>query len=134
MQQIALLVLAHSWSSSRDKLIVSSFFRLVSNLSSESDILKCVRKMQREHIKSMTVKAEAAEDWSEYVESYFPQTVYSEKCRTWYKAGREEGRVVGLWPGSCLHAVFAMENVRFEDFDYQPLKKQRNRFGWLGNG
>ncbi len=28
------------------------------------------------------------------------QTVYSEKCRSWYKMGAEDGRVVGLWPGT----------------------------------
>lgn len=27
------------------------------------------------------------------------QSVYSEKCRSWYKMGKEEGRVVALWPG-----------------------------------
>lgn len=27
------------------------------------------------------------------------QTVFGEKCRSWYKAGKEEGRVVALWPG-----------------------------------
>lgn len=30
------------------------------------------------------------------------QTVFGEKCRSWYKAGKEEGRVVALWPGSLL--------------------------------
>ncbi len=27
------------------------------------------------------------------------QTVFGEKCRSWYKAGREDGRVVAIWPG-----------------------------------
>jgi hypothetical protein len=27
------------------------------------------------------------------------QTVYSEKCRSWYKMGKDKGRVAGLWPG-----------------------------------
>lgn len=90
--------------------------------------------MQRERLKAMVVKAEAADDWSSYVDAYFPRTVYGEECRSWYKAGRATGRVVGLWPGSCLHAVFTLENVRFEDFDYTSLFKTTNRFAFLGNG
>lgn len=31
-----------------------------------------------------------------------PQTVFGKKCRSWYKMGKEEGRVVALWPGKSL--------------------------------
>ena len=64
------------------------------------------------------------------------KTVYSEKCRSWYKMGKEEGRIVGLWPGSCLHAVRALEYPRWEDFKTEPLdsSKTQNRFFWLGDG
>ena len=50
--------------------------------------------------------------------------------------GKEEGRIVGLWPGSCLHAVRALEHPRWEDFNYEPLDGSgtRNRFYWLGDG
>ena len=50
--------------------------------------------------------------------------------------GKEEGRVVGLWPGSCLHAVRALEYPRWEDFKTEPLDANgtRNRFFWLGDG
>ena len=57
--------------------------------------------------------------------------------------GKEEGRVVGLWPGSCLHAVRAFESVRWEDFEYELLDsygsgggrvRTGNRFYWLGDG
>ncbi|TDL19261.1 FAD/NAD(P)-binding domain-containing protein [Rickenella mellea] len=93
-----------------------------------------VRKMQRERIRSVEVKREAVKDFDEYLEAYFPTTVYSEKCRSWYKMGQEEGRVVGLWPGSCLHAIRAMANPRWEDFDYKYLENTKNRFQWLGDG
>ncbi|KAI0688653.1 FAD/NAD-binding domain-containing protein [Cytidiella melzeri] len=91
-------------------------------------------KMQRERLKSVEVKREAVEDYDEYIENYFPTTVYSEKCRSWYKMGKEEGRVVGLWPGSCLHALLALKHPRWEDFTYERLDGQRNRMHWLGNG
>ncbi|EJD00095.1 FAD/NAD-binding domain-containing protein [Fomitiporia mediterranea MF3/22] len=88
-------------------------------------------KLQREHLKTIEPKAEAVADFDEYLE-----TVYSEKCRSWYKMGKEEGRIVGLWPGSCLHAVRALTFPRWEDFNYKPLDEPetRNRFYWLGDG
>ncbi|KAJ3856781.1 hypothetical protein EV368DRAFT_61384 [Lentinula lateritia] len=58
--------------------------------------------------------------------SFFPISVFGEKCRLWYKVGKEEGRVVSLWP--------ALENPRWEDYDYEPLDPDNNRFLWLGNG
>ncbi|KAI0720647.1 FAD/NAD-P-binding domain-containing protein [Fomitopsis betulina] len=91
------------------------------------DVAEVARKMQRERLKSIEVKREAVADFDEYVESYFPKTVYSEKCRSWYKMGREDGRIVGLWPGSCLHAVRAIEHRRWEDYTYELS-------GGLGDG
>ena len=83
------------------------------------------------------------------------QTVYSQKCRSWYKMGKEEGRIVGLWPGpavllfqypdvrylnfllgSCLHALRALRYPRWEDFNYEPIDAEAEGDGmfWLGNG
>jgi len=98
-------------------------------------IIKIISKLQRERIKSIEVKKEAVDDFDAYLESYFPQTVYSAKCRSWYKMGKEEGRVVGLWPGSTLHALRTFEHPRWEDYNYELLEEgQMNRFHWLGNG
>ncbi|KAK4704328.1 hypothetical protein P7C70_g1880, partial [Phenoliferia sp. Uapishka_3] len=96
-------------------------------------IIAAISKMQRENIKAMSVKQSAVDDFMEFIANYFPKTVYSEKCRSWYKKGMELGPVVALWPGSCLHAITAMKNPRWEDFDYTPVS-QKNRFTWLGNG
>ncbi|KZT66595.1 FAD/NAD(P)-binding domain-containing protein [Daedalea quercina L-15889] len=97
-------------------------------------VAAAARKMQRERLKSIEVKKEAVEDFDEYLEHYFPNTVYSEKCRSWYKMGKEEGRVVALWPGSCLHAVRALEYPRWEDFQYELPDGIKNRMHWLGDG
>ncbi|KAJ7657984.1 FAD/NAD-binding domain-containing protein [Mycena rosella] len=86
-------------------------------------------KLQREHLKSMEVKPEAVEDWDAYLE-----TIFSERCRSWYKQGNEEGRVVALWPGSCLHAAKALKSPRWEDYTYELLDGHTNRFFWAGNG
>lgn len=97
-------------------------------------LLKIISKLQREQLKSIEVKKEAVEDFDEYSRTYFQQTVYSMKCRSWYKMGKEEGRIAALWPGSTLHALRTFEHPRWEDFDYESLSEKRNRFHWLGNG
>ncbi|KAJ7070703.1 hypothetical protein C8F01DRAFT_1244412 [Mycena amicta] len=107
-------------------------------------------KLQREHLKSIEVKPEAVEDWDVYLEHHFtkvrvPQFKFSESytffrlclvksvARGTSKAKRK-GRVVALWPGSCLHAVRALEHPRWEDYTYEQLDGHRNRFFWAGNG
>jgi hypothetical protein len=43
--------------------------------------------------------------------------------------------VVTIWPGSCIHAVVAFENPRWEDFDYTYLPEtEENYMTWLGKG
>ncbi|EIM83202.1 FAD/NAD-P-binding domain-containing protein [Stereum hirsutum FP-91666 SS1] len=96
--------------------------------------VECVRKLQRERLRSMEVKREAVMDYDEYVRAYFPKTVYTDQCNSWYKS--PDGAITGLWPGSGLHGVVALSNPRWEDFDYERLDRERtkNRFFWLGDG
>ncbi|KAI1782736.1 FAD/NAD(P)-binding domain-containing protein [Ganoderma leucocontextum] len=97
-------------------------------------------KMQRERLKSMEVKLRAVQDFDKYIETlfnrakYFPQSVYSAKCRSWYKLGKEEGRIIGLWPGSNLHAIKALQYPRWEDYDYERTDPEENSLYWLGDG
>ncbi|KAI0712848.1 hypothetical protein C8T65DRAFT_739260 [Cerioporus squamosus] len=104
----------------------------------ESTVMYAVQataKMQRERLKSMEVKANAVEDFQKYIESYFPKTVYSDQCRSWYKMGKENGRIIALWPGSNLHAKRTLEHPRWEDFRYEQRDTGvTNRFYWLGDG
>ncbi|GEM07200.1 flavin-binding monooxygenase [Rhodotorula toruloides] len=95
-------------------------------------IVKCLQKMVRENIVTMAAKQEAVNDWQEYVHTYFQKTVFSTKCRSWYKRGLEEGPVTALWPGSVLHGLGTLANPRWEDFHY--TRSNRNRLAWLGNG
>lgn len=60
--------------------------------------------------------------------------MFSEPVRTWYKDGREDGPVIGIWPGSNLHHLRVLRNPRWEDFSYEQLDKTKNRFYWFGNG
>ncbi|KAL0570192.1 hypothetical protein V5O48_011766, partial [Marasmius crinis-equi] len=108
--------------------------------------VSAILKLQRERIKSIEVKKEAVDDFNAYLEvitwrlnhidfSTLDQSVFGEKCRAWYKAGKEDGRVSTLWPGSTLHMRRALDNPRWEDFDYKLLDdKPGNRFYWFGEG
>ncbi|PIL26744.1 hypothetical protein GSI_11158 [Ganoderma sinense ZZ0214-1] len=96
--------------------------------------VQATAKMQRERIKSMEVKRSAVRDFDKYMESYFPQSVYSANCRSWYKLGKEEGRIIGLWPGSNLHAVKALQHPRWEDYEYERADPEENSLYWLGDG
>jgi cation diffusion facilitator CzcD-associated flavoprotein CzcO len=60
----------------------------------------CAVKMQRDNIKSMVPRREAVETFVQYCDAYFEKTVFSMKCRSWYKGGKEDGRVNALWPGT----------------------------------
>ncbi|KAF4185574.1 hypothetical protein CNMCM7927_006518 [Aspergillus lentulus] len=92
----------------------------------------CVQKMQRDNIRAMSVKKEAVEMFTRYCDQYFSRTVFSEKCRSWYKGGTEDGRVTALWPGSSLHSMRALAYPRWEDYTYDYVNANPN--GWLGDG
>lgn len=96
-------------------------------------IIKCIRKLQKEDIGSMEISSRAVRDWISHLNAYFQRTVFLDDCKTWY---RKNDRIIGLWPGSTLHAIETMRAPRWEDFDWTYANKdpQHNRLGWLGNG
>ncbi|XXG99735.1 DNA primase subunit pri2 [Hypoxylon texense] len=106
-------------------------------LENEGDyIIKCIRKMQKEDYAAMSIKPERVHDWSEYCHEYFKRTVYTDTCHSWYKSeGGSGDRIIGLWPGSTMHALEALRAPRWEDYDYEGLDGEGgNRLKWLGNG
>ncbi|KAI1181161.1 flavin-binding monooxygenase [Nemania sp. FL0916] len=110
---------------------------LNSIMESQGDyIVKCVRKLQKEDYATMTVKRERVQDWREFCHEYFKKTVYTDKCNSWYKSDGGRGdRIIGLWPGSCLHAIEALRAPRWEDFEWESRDGAgSNMLRWLGNG
>lgn len=65
-------------------------------------ILKVIRKIQRESIKSMATKQEALDDIFAHMDELHKTTVWGEECRSWFKDGKKEGRIY-IWPGSVCH-------------------------------
>jgi hypothetical protein len=109
-------------------------------LESECDyIIKCVRKLQRENIRSMDAKSERVHDFSRFCAEYFKQSVYLDGCTSWYRnQGGRGDRITGLWPGSALHAIETFRAPRWEDFNYEyevdKNGRTLNQLHWLGNG
>jgi hypothetical protein len=99
-------------------------------------IIKCIRKQQKENIRSMSVKASCVQAFLQYSDAYFKGTVFMDECKSWYRKGNV---VTGLWPGSTLHCIEALRSPRWEDFEYEVLnddegEHEGNCMGWLGNG
>lgn len=53
--------------------------------------------------------------------------------RSWYKAGSIDGKVAALWPGSTLHYLETLKEVRWEDWDIE-YQAGENMWSFLGNG
>ncbi|EEU41316.1 uncharacterized protein NECHADRAFT_45940 [Fusarium vanettenii 77-13-4] len=101
--------------------------------------IRCIRKLQRDNIQAMEAKRERVKEFSDYIDKYFPQTVYLDDCSSWYRnENGRGGRITGLWPGSALHAIETFRSPRWEDYEYEYMKdesgKPVSQLKWLGNG
>ncbi|OQU93638.1 hypothetical protein CLAIMM_00120 [Cladophialophora immunda] len=98
-------------------------------------MIKAIQKAQREYLKAIYIKPEVMRMFTNHVDKYFTKTIYTQPCKSWMKRGKEDGRVITIWPGSCIHAVVAFENPRWEDFNYEYLPETaENIFSWFGKG
>lgn len=98
-------------------------------------VLRCIRKVQKENIRTMVVRSARVRDFTRYIDAYFQGTVFMDECKSWYRKG---DKVTGLWPGSTLHCIEALRSPRWEDFEYEYQPEEDggevNQMGWLGNG
>ncbi|KAF7189315.1 FAD-binding monooxygenase moxY [Pseudocercospora fuligena] len=95
---------------------------------------KVLRKISTQGIRTIVPTEEAMRDFRAYCESYFPRTVMSEDCSSWYNGGIKGGRIHGLWPGSAAHVDIVRREPRWEDFSYTHWNEQGNRSAYFGNG
>lgn len=112
------------------------FGSLTKILENECDFcVKVLRKMQKEDYATIEPKPERVRDFQQYVGAYFSNTVYMDKCKSWYRSEGGQGNwIIGLWPGSTLHALDALRSPRWEDFVYESADPTGNGLRWLGNG
>lgn len=66
-------------------------------------ITRCIEKMQRDNIRTMDVQKKAVTQFRRHCDQYFSRTVFGMECRSWYKGGELNGRVMALWPGKSIN-------------------------------
>ncbi|KIW83605.1 hypothetical protein Z517_02851 [Fonsecaea pedrosoi CBS 271.37] len=94
-------------------------------------MMSVIDRYQTTNIHSFSPKQEAVDDFIEYKDKFMQKTIWSEPCRSWYKGAEIDAPITALWPGSTLHYLEALNQVRWEDFN---VRFNGNRFAWLGNG
>ena len=94
-------------------------------------MLKFCNRWQTENIASFHPKAEAVEDFCAHTDRFMKRTVWDQDSRSWFRKGSASGRNSALWPGSTLHFLEAMSEIRADDWH---IRYHGNRFAWLGNG
>lgn len=83
-------------------------------------------------LNSFYVKADVCADFKAHVAEFMEnKAVWTDNCRNSHNNHSIGARVPTTWPGSTLHYLEAMREVRWEDWE---MKYAGNRFDYLGNG
>ncbi|KAL1877948.1 hypothetical protein Daus18300_002302 [Diaporthe australafricana] len=83
-------------------------------------------------IHSFYPKAGACADFKAHVSDFMVnKSVWADNCRNSHNNHSIDSRVPTTWPGSTLHYLEAMREVRWEDWDF---RYSGNRFKYIGNG
>ncbi|KAL4951856.1 hypothetical protein BDW69DRAFT_201141 [Aspergillus filifer] len=105
---------------------------VLSAIEAQADyMMKLIDRYQTTNIHSFAPQAEAVRDFIQHKNQLMERTVWADGCRSWYKSNQADGAVTALWPGSTLHYIEAMDEVRLDDWE---VKYNGNRFAWMGNG
>ncbi|PSN74052.1 FAD/NAD(P)-binding domain-containing protein [Corynespora cassiicola Philippines] len=94
-------------------------------------VIKIVKKMQRDHIKSWVPRQEITDSFNEHVQEWIKHTVWKDNCRSWYR-NNETGRVNAVWPGSSLQYMDVISSPRYEDFEI--TYQHKNPWAHIGMG
>ncbi|KAF2816163.1 FAD/NAD(P)-binding domain-containing protein [Mytilinidion resinicola] len=92
--------------------------------------LKLVDRFQTHNIAQFAPRQDAVDDFIKHKNDFMTTTVWNDPCRSWYKQ-RPDGPITALWPGSTLHYIEALMELRLDDWE---TKYNGNRFAWLGDG
>jgi hypothetical protein len=104
---------------------------VLSAIEAQADhMIKLIDRYQTHNIRTFAPTREAVSDFIAHKDSFMTRSVWADPCRSWYK-NRPDGPITALWPGSTLHYIECLMELRLEDWD---IKYSGNRFAWLGNG
>ncbi|KAK5087236.1 hypothetical protein LTR05_004407 [Lithohypha guttulata] len=95
-------------------------------------MVKWLRKMATEGLKSVTPKQDAIDEFVAYGEAVHQSLVWTDNCSSWYKKNRVDGRVTAAFGGSAMLYKQLISELRTEDFEIEY--RERNRFAFMGNG
>lgn len=90
-----------------------------------------IDRYQTENIHSFCPKTVAVDDFADHVQRFMQHSVWTEDCRSGFKNNTVRDLIPTLWPGSTLHCLEALREMRADDWD---IRYNGNRFSWLGNG
>lgn len=93
--------------------------------------LEIIKTMRTQHIRRLSPKTSAVEDFLEHTRAYLPRTVWADPCTSWFKLGTKTGNLI-MWPGSRLSFFEALRRPSLQDYEIEYWS--RNRFGYLGSG
>jgi hypothetical protein len=96
-------------------------------------IIRMLSRFQKEDFRSFDVKPGPVDAFVKWKDDFMSRTIWTEECRSWYKAGSVHGKVAALWPGPTLHYLEALRDVRWEDWALE-YEAGSNPWSFLGNG
>ncbi|KAJ5888558.1 hypothetical protein N7495_008599 [Penicillium taxi] len=96
-------------------------------------IAKVIRKVRSQGIKTIVPSKAATDEFVEYCDQFYPRTVWSANCSSWYNGGKPGSRIHGLFPGSASAVNYLRRDPRWEDWEYTHVNPA-NRFAYFGNG
>ncbi|KAL2802339.1 dimethylaniline monooxygenase [Aspergillus granulosus] len=94
--------------------------------------LEIIKTMRRQHIRRLSPRASAVEDFAEHAEAYLPRTTWADSCNSWYKMGTRDAKKLVMWPGSRLSYFEVLHHPMLQDYEIEYWSK--NRWGYMGNG
>lgn len=97
-------------------------------------VAKVLRKVRSQGIKTIVPSKAATDDFVEYCDNFYPRTVWTANCSSWYNGGVPGARIHGLFPGSASAANYIRRDPRWEDYEYTLVNPSGNRFAYWGNG
>ncbi|KAL9122971.1 MAG: hypothetical protein Q9187_000478 [Circinaria calcarea] len=80
-------------------------------------MLMLIDRWQTENIHSFAPKRVAVDDFMEHARQFMKTTVWADSCRSGHKGHSVNDRIPCLWPGSTLHYIEALRELRADDWD-----------------
>ncbi|KAI9766003.1 MAG: hypothetical protein M1840_007010 [Geoglossum simile] len=110
---------------------------VLSGVEAQADyILKLLDRYQTDFsLLSFSPSADAVSSFLVHKDRILASSVFAAPCRSWYKNNTTNGPIAALWPGSTLHYIEALQEVRYDDWVFtRRSEKGPSRWCWLGNG